>query len=219
MIKNAVHFISEKHTFSYSTKWDIRQTDRICILSPHPDDETIGCGGLLFLYAKQCDVICLTDGRYGDPKIEPSKMAQIRKKEFETVMKKIGVNKYTMLGLEDSKLSQNAKDFHKLDLRNYDYILIPGPNDSHPDHLAVDKMLRKAMYGNAKIVYYEIWNTLANQTHYLDISKVVNKKRALINLYKSQVKHIDYADRILSLNHYRGICHAVDFEEAYEFKK
>jgi len=208
-----------KNAKLYSSAWNIAATDRICILAPHPDDETIACGGLLSLYAKQCDVICLTDGRYGDPDIKPAKMAQIRKKEFETVMHKIGVNKFLMLGIEDGKLAENKTKFNQLNLRNYDYILIPGPNDSHPDHMAVAKMLRKSISGKAQIVYYEIWNTLQNQTHYIDISSVVDKKRKLINLYKSQVKHIDYADRILALNHYRGICHTIDFEEAYQFKK
>lgn len=212
--------IFRKHkTPLYSTQWKIKPTDKICILAPHPDDETIACGGLLSLYAKQCDVICLTDGCYGDPDIKPAKMAQIREKEFETVMHKIGVNSFLMLGIEDSKLSKNQTKFNSLNLRNYDYILIPGPNDSHPDHMAVAKMLTKSMSGKAQIVYYEIWNTLQNQTHYVDISAVVDKKHKLINLYKSQVKHIDYADRILALNHYRGICHAIEFEEAYQFKK
>ena len=43
-------------------KLEIRPTDKICILAPHADDESIGCGGLLALYGKQCDVVLLTDG-------------------------------------------------------------------------------------------------------------------------------------------------------------
>lgn len=216
MLKKLFH---RHKRFSYPKMWDIKPTDKICILAPHPDDETIGCGGLLALYAKQCDVICLTDGRYGDPNIAPDKMTQIRRKEFESVMKKFGVNKFTMLGIEDSHLRQNKAEFQKLKLRDYDYILVPSPRDSHPDHMAVSEMLKKSMYGSAQIVYYEIWNTLANQTHYIDISSIVTKKRNMINMYKSQVKHIDYASRIIALNHYRGICHNIEYEEAYEVKK
>ncbi len=212
-------FFIKKRPFAYSSKWDIKPTDKICILAPHPDDETIACGGLLLLHAKQCDVICLTDGRYGDPTIEPMKMANIRKSEFVNVMHKLGVNKFENIGIEDSHLLDNKEKFEELRLQNYDYILIPSPNDSHPDHLAVAKMLKKTMYGKqSQIVYYEVWNTLSNQTHYIDISDIVDQKRDMINMYKSQVKHIDYADRILSLNHYRGICHNVEFEEAYQFK-
>lgn len=218
-LKKLIRFILRKQKFPHSKNWTIKPTDKICVLGPHPDDETIGCGGLLTLYASQCDVICLTDGCYGDPDIKPAQMAEIRKKEFESVMKKIGVNKFSMLGIEDGKLIKNKKKFNTLNLRNYDYILIPGPNDAHPDHLAVAKMLKKSMTGKAKIVYYEIWNTLPNRNAYIDISTVANKKRKLINMYKSQVKYIDYADRILSLNHYRGISHDIEFEEAYQFKK
>ncbi|MCQ2572196.1 MAG: PIG-L family deacetylase [Alphaproteobacteria bacterium] len=219
MMHKIMKIFHRSKKFAYPKIWNIKPTDKICILAPHPDDETIGCGGLLALYAKQCDVICLTDGRYGDPDIAPPKMTQIRKKELESVMKKFGVNKFAMLNLEDSHLRENKAQFQKLNLRDYDYIVIPSPRDFHPDHMAVAQMLKKSMYADAYIVFYEIWNTLANQTHYVDISSVVAQKRNMINMYKSQVKHIDYASRIIALNHYRGICHNVEYEEAYEFQK
>ena len=42
---------------------NIDEKARILIVSPHPDDETIGCGGILAKYGSQCDVVVLTDGR------------------------------------------------------------------------------------------------------------------------------------------------------------
>ena len=44
----------------------IKETEKILIVAPHPDDESIGTGGLLSLYSNQCDVIVMTDGRYGN---------------------------------------------------------------------------------------------------------------------------------------------------------
>ena len=46
----------------------IQENDKLLIVAPHPDDESIGCGGLLSLYGKQCDVLLLTDGRLGKSK-------------------------------------------------------------------------------------------------------------------------------------------------------
>ena len=47
----------------------IKETEKILIVAPHPDDESIGTGGLLSLYSNQCDVIVMTDGRYGNTEI------------------------------------------------------------------------------------------------------------------------------------------------------
>ena len=43
----------------------INQDDKILIVAPHPDDESIGMGGFLSLYGPQCDVLLVTDGRKG----------------------------------------------------------------------------------------------------------------------------------------------------------
>lgn len=55
---------------------------------------------------------------------------------------------------------------------------------------------------------------MAAPTHYIDISKVTEKKRQAIDTYVSQ-NNVAYADRILALNHYRGMRHNVDFEEDF----
>ena len=44
----------------------IQSTDKILVVAPHPDDETIGLGGLLLLYGEQIDVLVLTDGSKGN---------------------------------------------------------------------------------------------------------------------------------------------------------
>ena len=44
---------------------NIKSKDRILVVAPHPDDESIGMGGVLALYKRQCDVLLLTDGRHG----------------------------------------------------------------------------------------------------------------------------------------------------------
>lgn len=48
----------------------IKSTDRILVIAPHADDESIGCGGMLSLYGPQCDILLLTDGRKGHTKLD-----------------------------------------------------------------------------------------------------------------------------------------------------
>lgn len=200
----------------------IKPDDRVLVLAPHADDETIGCGGFLLKYGPQCDVVLLTDGRYGDAAVPPAEMAEIRKKEFEEVMAHYAVRKTQMLNVEDGKLIDRFRDFNTLDFKEYDYVVMPHPMDFHKDHVAVSCLFKRVCQSrpfNGHIIYYEIWNTLARPTHYVDISDVVEEKKRLINLYRSQVKNIDYASRILGLNHYRGLRHHVEYEEDFEIVK
>lgn len=202
--------------------WQIKPSDRFLLLAPHADDETIGCGGFLLKYGAQCDVVLLTDGRHGDSNVKPAEMIDIRKKEFEEVMSHYAVKNFKMLNVEDGKLIDCFRDFATLDFKEYDYILMPHPMDFHKDHVAVSclfKRLCRTRPFAGSVVYYEIWNTLCAPTHYIDISDVIKEKERLINLYRSQVKNIDYASRILGLNHYRGLRHHVAYEEDFLIEK
>jgi len=209
VIKKIFNFYTKLKTI-YPEQLNIKSTDKILILAPHADDESIGCGGLLLNHANQCDVIFLTDGRHGDKDIEPSKMIDIRKKEFENVMEKLNVNNYRLLGIEDTKLTDNYNIFKTIDFDSYDYIFIPNHLDQHPDHKAVIKHIKKAYSENIindkiKIAMYEVWGTLPLPNFYIDLSSMIEEKKEIINMYHSQIKHIDYATKIFALNEYRGM--------------
>lgn len=194
-------------------KLEIRPTDKICILAPHADDESIGCGGLLALYGKQCDVVLLTDGAFKGK----NNIREIREKEFAKVMNLFSVKNYTFMRAKDTRLVEAYDLFKKLNFSVYDYVVMPHPLDPHKDHVvpqAFFKRLKKKQHLKATAVYYEVWGAMAAPTHYIDISKVTEKKRQAIDTYVSQ-NNVAYADRILALNHYRGMRHNVDFEEDF----
>lgn len=192
--------------------------DRLCILAPHADDETIGCGGLLALYGAQCDVILLTDGSKGGDRSKPEETRRIREAEFAEVMAFFGVRSYQFMRAKDGDLIEAYDLFKKLDFASYDYVFMPHPSDSHKDHVAVPALFARLCRENRKIkarsAYYEVWGAMAMPTHYLDISAVADRKREAMALYRSQ-GNIDYAGRILGLNHYRGIRHNVTYEEDF----
>ncbi|MFV0626875.1 MAG: PIG-L deacetylase family protein [Alphaproteobacteria bacterium] len=203
-----------------SKEWKILPSDKICILAPHPDDETIGCGGLLFKYASQCDIVLLTDGRGGGTLEEQENLIEVRRKEFLRVMDYLKVNSFQILNAKDGWLVDSYDIFSKIDFEKYDYVLMPHEHDAHKDHIVVQAFFKRLCKENKKIkakpVYYEIWAPIDMPNLYVDISDVVEKKKEAINFYESQIKDIDYASRILGLNHYRGIRHHIAYEESYK---
>ena len=194
--------------------WQIMPENKICILAPHADDETIGCGGLLAKYGHQCDVILLTDGAY----LKNKETQIIRENEFAKVMNFFNVANFSFMRAKDTKLIEAYNLFRQLDFSKYDYVVMPHPSDAHKDHIVTQaffKKLKKEKKLKAKAVYYEVWGPMNDATNFIDISDVTDKKRKAIDMYISQ-GNINYADRILGLNCYRGMKHNVKFAEAYK---
>lgn len=195
---------------------EFKHTDKILIIAPHADDESLGCGGLLLKYGKQCTVVVLTDGSncgYPDKK----EIIKIRLQELENAMNFAQVEKYDNLMIEDQSVSKNLGKLSALSLSKYDYVFVPNENENHIDHScvlnAVKKILRFSF--KTKIVCYEVWTPLVNPDMYLDISDIVGKKSKLISFYESQIKNRDYVNKMLALNSYRGLVLNKDYAEVY----
>lgn len=188
--------------------FELQKTDKCLIIAPHPDDESIGCGGILNLHPDNFDVICLTS---------PSKE---RKEEFKAAMDFAGIKNYQMYDLEDKHIIDGYNKFKVINISNYDYVFIPFVFDQHKDHKAVSLLLEKHLKNtkhkeNLKIVYYEVWSAMSLPQFFVDISKVAQKKAEMINLHKSQIATKDYAQKILGLNSYRGLLKSIDYVESF----
>ena len=199
----------------------IKENNRILIVSPHPDDETIGCGGILALYGPQCDVLLLTDGRLGKPEgsdYSEEKTAVIRQIEFEAVMDFFRVRSHHELHVPDGAFDVNADAVSTVDLLQYDYIFVPNRNERHPDHKAayeIVKKLYKEQKAESFLVEYEVWSPLIVANRFLDVSTVMDSKLVGLAKYKSQIASIDYEALVRGLNMYRGAPHHVAYCEAY----
>lgn len=208
----------ELPTFIVPHELKIKPSDRICILTPHANDETVGCFSILNQYGKQCDVILLTDGTQRGNSIKPEDIQHQREAEFEEVMQYFDVHFYQFVRAQDGNLINNYRLFQKLDLSGYDYVFMPHRSDGYPDHAAVSIFFERYRHEHPEVkataVYYEVWGTMSMPTHYIDISDAVEKKKEAIGIYGSQEKY-RYAERILGLNHYRGMHHHLDYVEAF----
>lgn len=202
-----------------SKPWEIKSSDKLCILAPHADDEAIGCGGLLIKYGPQCDVILLTDGSKGGDRNKPDETTATRQQEFIKAMDYFKAANYQIMGAKDGYLIDAYDKFKQIDFSRYDYVIMPHAHDPHKDHIVPQAFFARLKKENnkitAKTVYYEVWGAMTSPTHYIDISDIVEEKKTAINIYASQTSNIDYASRILGLNHYRGIKHHIEYEEDY----
>lgn len=187
---------------------EIQVKDRILIVAPHPDDECIGVGGLIALYPRQCDVVVMTDGRYGNPLISPKQMQRIRAQEFESAMEFAGVGHFFMYGIEDGKLIMYKQCLAQVDFSCYSFVFLPNPDDNHSDHTAAYEYameaIKKQRITNIRVFQYEVHKPLADVTSHLDISNVIDKKQHLLGLYASQMRIHPYEKQMKSLAGYRG---------------
>lgn len=205
-----------------SRELKIDKEDKILVLSPHPDDESIGCGGFLLKYAAQCDVILLTDGAKTNKKWEEDIKRKTRAREFRKAMEYLGVHQYKMMRIPDSRLSKYLYRLDIIPYEKYTYVLVPNPYEAHWDHSVifpkVERIIRKR-HLKTKIIQYEVWTPILRPTHYIDLTDLIIEKQKLIQLYKLALTNIDYDKRITALAYYRAIIYECQYAECYRMSE
>ena len=199
----------------------ISSKDRILIVAPHPDDEAVGCGGLLVKHGTQCDIMLLTDGRKGylsSDCVDEDWLASEREKELRQMAISVGVQKISALHIPDGTLASHKERVVQEDISGYSIVFVPNRHERHKDHCVVTKwfqsMIKKKKL-KCRLYEYEVWSPLANPTDYLDISDVIGQKQMLVQFYQTQLKYLDYTKMATCLNGYRGAGQKVEYAEAY----
>src|SRR3954451_7311007 len=199
--------------------------ERLLVLAPHPDDEVIGCGGLVTLHlrdGRKVRVVVATDGaEAGD--------ASQRESESRAALASLGDATIEFLRFPDRKLT----DARELDdrissiLREWkpDLIAVPSPLEIHPDHVALsrafcDLIARDAtLFADlavARVAFYEVSAPLRPNA-LVDITSVADTKYAAIAAHASQASFRDYTSYARGLNVWRTMTlpPEVKFAEAY----
>jgi LmbE family N-acetylglucosaminyl deacetylase len=199
--------------------------ERLLVLAPHPDDEVIGCGGLVALHLREdrkVHVVVATDGAQAGNASE-------REAESRAALALLGDATIAFLGFPDRALS----DAHELGdrlaaiLRDWkpDLIAVPSPLEIHPDHVALsrafcDLIARDAsLFADlavARVAFYEVSAPLRPNT-LVDITSVADAKYAAIAMHESQSAVRDYTSYARGLNAWRTMTLPpnVKFAEAY----
>ena len=188
----------------------------VLVVAPHPDDETLGCGGAIaLLRSHNCpvSVLVMTDGTQSHPrsrKYPAPVLQQLRQQETLHALATLGVEHAAVnfLQLPDGAVSTFATlEQHQAACRAYleaiapKTIFLPWRHDPHPDHRATWQLIHSAMTGLQpvpRLIEYPIWDWDTEQSGglpnsaqitgwRLDINAVVSLKQRAIAAYQSQI--------------------------------
>ncbi len=185
----------------------------IWVLSPHPDDDVIGCGGTIIKHiamGHKVNIIYLCSGDKGIKDKNPVEVTIIRKSEALNAALVLGLSESNLhfLNFEDEKLLQNI-DHAALEIKKLfndvppDLIYLPSFLDKHNDHFATNHIFKKLNINNTVIAAYEVWTPLI-PNRIVDISAVISQKEKAIQAHVSQIKALQYDQAIIGLNRYRA---------------
>jgi len=201
---------------------------RVLVFSPHPDDETIGCGGSLALHTGAGDpvkVIFLTNGARGDfsGKTNREEYIDLRRKEAVRASQVLGIRDVAFWEYEDRNLAGSkgaiSRMIQDLEEHNPQLVYVPSPFEFHPDHRAASFFVCEAIRrypGEIEVAFCEIGQPIWVNC-LVDISEVLERKKNAMNAYKSQLREASYGDIGLGLNRFRsltlpeGMTHAEGF--------
>lgn len=195
--------------------------NRILVLSPHPDDESIGCGGTLRKHIVEGDivlVIFLTSGERGGHGMSPEETKIVREQEAKDAAAILGYESFEFWRIPNGKLRITKSAIERLSVKikewKPDIIYVSHDKEMHPEHKAaagiVKKVLSKASALEVKpaVYMYEVWTPMQRMDHIVDISSYVDIKRKAIKAHKSQCAIMSFDEAILGLNRYRGEMHS-----------
>lgn len=201
---------------------------KILIISPHPDDEILGCGGTIIKSIEKGDKISVAYLTSGDIN------QNIREKEVLTVCKYLGINSHYFLRLQRKGLTVSLENIKALmeifEKVKPDLVYVNHELDADYEHRIAYQLAMQSYWRfnsdqapNSKVIgllLYEIHTPMEKYNLVEDISKYINKKMKAMSFYKSQLSksRIDLA--IKGLNRYRGRMHEnIHYAEVFQIKK
>jgi len=179
----------------------------LLLVAPHPDDETLGCGGLLGWASRYCrprHVVFLTSGEQSHPGTALD-IATIRCAEAKAAAAQLGLapEQLSFLGLPDAGLASMPHDDrraaagrlrHLATVLRPCVVLVTAETDMHGDHRAAFALVRDAIQGLAEVelMTYPVWSWLLPDAPSavtgvrVDISEYREHKDAALHAYASQ---------------------------------
>ena len=220
----------------------------ILAIGAHPDDVETCCGGTLAKYAKlghKVFTATATNGNVVSATLSMEEIAKVRKEEARRAAAHIGAE-YVCLDYDDEMFfdSKEAR-INFINLVRYckaDVILTHNPHDYNPDHMLTSKIVNDiaVMIPIAKIptkekpydkipliAYFDTVHGIGfNPTEYVDISDVIDIKRAMCYEHKSQILWMqdnykdacgdkDFLEGTIIQSRYRGLQCGVEYAEGF----
>jgi LmbE family N-acetylglucosaminyl deacetylase len=142
---------------------------RLVVVSPHPDDEALGCGGAVACARRlrlPVRLIAVTDGEAcypDDPYWTPHRLRVVRRAELTAAARCLGVEADAICHLQvaDGQVGQRESlvaDRLHAHLQAGDLVLTTWRHDGHPDHEASARAVRLAVAASAaRLAEFPVW--------------------------------------------------------------
>ena len=189
---------------------------RVLVVAPHPDDETIGCGGTLYkhhLAGDHITAVFMTDGSQGEKLaggISGQALVELREREARAATAVLGINECIFLRNPDASLRCSPQTVGQLDslfdsLRP-DVVYVPSPLDTHRDHRQTCAIAARALANclwPVQVYLWEIWAPVpANCAVVIDLERKIQAVR----IYRSQMDERElFVTGATALARYRGV--------------
>ena len=214
--------------------------NNILFIAPHPDDETLGCGGTIFKHKAMNDKISwlimtnISPGRgYKAGDVEK------RQKEIEATAGKYGFDNVIKLGFPTAGLdtvphSEVVEAVRSsMDRLRPDTVYVPNRNDVHSDHrVTFDAVISSAKSFRCpflrKILMYEVISDTEFSpplrdhafcpNAFSDISEYLDKKLSVMRVYASELGEHPFPrnpENIKALATFRGATAGTRYAEAF----
>jgi LmbE family N-acetylglucosaminyl deacetylase len=228
-VRRTLHAVKTGYeTFAPVPLLDLPPGQRLCVVAPHPDDESIGCGGLMALWAaegRSIEVAFLTRGELGSTLSRDATAgdrqraaaraatARIRQGEAEMALADLGARALWLDGPDGAVHSAEQRLTRSLieawTAAPPDLVAAPSPLDRHADHAAAARVVaaaaRAALATRRVPVWgYEVWCPVpANGI--LDVTAHAETKWKAISRHESQLATTDYLSAAKGMATYRAV--------------
>lgn len=197
--------------------------ENVLVFAAHPGQEILGCGGFLCLKANsgaQIRIIIVSDSAQGMPAEES---IYDRSKECLAGLKLLGVapEYVTFWDYRDKEVPLSGPIIEKIRLTVGDFkpqvIVLPHPKESHSDHQRVTRAILKALESRWRgtLQFFETIEPAWPVDHHIDISSVIEKKKAAMQMHVSQLSQFDYVHSLQLLAALRGSRQNMQYAEAF----
>ena len=211
---------------------------KILVISPHPDDEIIGCGATLSKYKNSKSINWVIITKMSQKKGFSKKKINEREKEINKIVQMLKIKKTIKLDFDTGYLNKGNLDKLIKNLSSVlkeikpDTIFCPFINDAHSDHFfvthalnSISKVFRHPYIKNV-LMYETLSETNMNlvkkrfkPNYYIDVTKHINSKISLTKIYKSEFNKHPFPrskKTIKALAELRGSESGYDYAEAFQ---
>lgn len=191
---------------------------KILVISPHQDDDVIGCGGLLTKISSKNNLVVVNYYKCDD------------NEEAKSGSKILGVKKNIFLDIQPRSNNPHTDSIDKLkkifNKEKPEVVIIPN-EDSDEDHNKCSRTSKETIFlselclgqGPKLVLGYSVWSEIDKPNLFINIGSSLENKIDALKKHDSQLKTFDYISMVESRAKIYGLLSGNDFAEAYTIYK